>query len=241
MRNVVRKLKKMKKAIIILIMATTGFSSCKQRGKSTPDIVDIETSDSVKNVQNKKSFNDKDIYTKYVYIDSNGKNLIIKNGFPRGGMKYTDRNGDVYNYVVFWTQLINETDNPLELRMDFPVNSYKVPSSLGEYYKVLIPADTMTFEKFPLFLYGLTNLESYFDNNIHKSASLNRTINPKESNGFYIVILGLTEGAHGTMRSQVHTTSIQTYKSGEQPTKVCSFRHLLSDAEKESKGSTAAR
>ena len=191
----------MKKNIIILIIATTGLFSCKQRSKSKPDIVDIETSDSVKNVQNKKAFNDKDIYTKYVYIDSNGKSLIIKNGFPRGGMKYTDRNGDIYNYVVFWTQIINETDNPLELRMDFSVNSYEVPSLPGEYYKVLIPADTMTFEKFPLFNYGLTNLESFLNNNIHKSASLKRTINPKESNGFYVVILGSTEGAHGTMRT----------------------------------------
>ena len=184
-----------------MIIATTGLFSCKQRSKSKPDIVDIETSDSVKNVQNKKAFNDKDIYTKYVYIDSNGKSLIIKNGFPRGGMKYTDRNGDIYNYVVFWTQIINETDNPLELRMDFSVNSYEVPSLPGEYYKVLIPADTMTFEKFPLFNYGLTNLESFLNNNIHKSASLKRTINPKESNGFYVVILGSPEGAHGTMRT----------------------------------------
>ncbi len=184
-------------------MATTGFSSCKLGGKSTPDIVEIETSDSVKNVQNIKSFNDKDIYTKYVYTDSNGKNLTIKNGFPRGGMKYTDRNGDVYNYVVFWTQLINETDNPLELRMNFPINSYEVPSSLGEYYKVLIPDDTMTFEKFSLPIYGLTNLESFLNNNIHKSASLKRTINPKESNGYYVVILSSTEGAHGTMRTEL--------------------------------------
>src|SRR5580698_6523283 len=75
--------------------------------------------------------------TKYEYTDSIGKRLIIKNGFPRGGMKYTDRNADIYNYVVFWTQIINETNNPLELRIDFPVNSYEVPSLPSEYYKVL--------------------------------------------------------------------------------------------------------
>jgi hypothetical protein len=102
---------------------------------------------------------------------------------------------------VFWTQIINETDNPLELKMDFPLDSYKVPSLKGKYYKVLIPADTMTLEKFPMFNYGLTNLESLLDNSIHKSASLKRTINSKESNGFYVVILCLTKGAHGTMRT----------------------------------------
>jgi hypothetical protein len=87
--------------------------------------------------------------------------------------------------------------------MDFPLNSYEVPSLPSKYYKVLIPNDTMTFEKFPLFLYGLTNLKSYLDNNIHKSTSLNRTINPKESNGFYTVILCLTEVAHGTIRTEL--------------------------------------
>lgn len=193
----------MKKIILILIIVTTGFFSCKQSNKSTPAIVATEISDSKKNIQNKKALNNKDIYTEYKYTDSDGKNIIIQNGFPRGGTKYTDKNGDNFNYAVFWTQIINETDNPIELKMDFPLNSYKVPSLPGEYYKVLIPADTMTLEKFPLFLYGLTNLESYLDNNIHKSASLKRTIQPKESNGFYAVILCLTEGAHGTMRTEL--------------------------------------
>lgn len=182
-------------------MATAELLSCRQPRKSTPNTVEIKTSDSVKNVQNKQAFHDKDIYTKYVYTDSNDKCLIIENGFPRGGMKYTERNGDIYTYVVFWTQIINETDNALELRMDFPVNSYEFPSSPGEYYKVLIPADTMTFEKFSLPIYGLNNLESFLNNNINKPASLKRTINPKESNGFYIVMLASTEGAHGTMRT----------------------------------------
>lgn len=71
----------------------------------------------------------------------------------------------------------------------------------GKYYKVLIPADTMTLEKSPMFNYGLKNIESFLDNNIHKSASLKRTINLKESSGFYVVILCSLEGAHGTMRT----------------------------------------
>jgi hypothetical protein len=59
----------------------------------------------------------------------------------------------------------------------------------------------MTFDKEPLFNYGLTDLESFLDNSIHKSSSLNRTIYPKESSGFYDVMLCLLEGAHGTMRT----------------------------------------
>jgi hypothetical protein len=172
----------MKNAIIILVMATAGLFSCRQGSKSTNQ-------------------NGKDIYTKYEYADSIGKRLIIQNGFPRGGMKYTDPNGEVYGYVVFWTRIINETDNPLELKIDFPVDSYEVPSLPGKYFKILVPPDTMTLDKFPLFNYGLIDLESFLDKSIHRSSSLNRTINPKESSGFYIVMLCLMEGAHGTMRT----------------------------------------
>ncbi|MEO6963650.1 MAG: hypothetical protein ABIY90_16890 [Puia sp.] len=138
---------------------------------------------------------------KYGYTDSMGASLIIQNSFPRGGTKYTDPDGGVYNYVIFFTRLINETDNPLELKINFPVNSYEVPSLPGKYFKILIPPDTMTLDKEPLFNYGLTDLESFLNKGIHKSSSLKRTINPKESSGFYVVMLSLIEGAHGTMRT----------------------------------------
>ncbi len=132
---------------------------------------------------------------KYEYTDSNGKSLIIQNSFPKGE-PYTDPNGKEYFKAMFWTRIFNETDNPLELTIDFPVDSYEVPGSPGKYRKVLVPPDTMTIDKEPLYNYGLTGLKSFLDNNIHKPSSLKRTINPKESSGFYVVILSLmTEGA----------------------------------------------
>jgi len=167
-------------------MATTGLCSCGQGSKSTPETVDIETYNSVR---------------KYEYADSMGKRLIIENGFPKGGMKYIDPNGDSYNYIVFWTRIINETGNILELNMNVPVDSYEVPSLPGKYYKVLIPTDTMTLEKIPLFNYGLTGLESFLDNNIHKPPSLKRTINPKESSGFFVVKLSLTTEGGAILRT----------------------------------------
>lgn len=87
------------------------------------------------------------------------------------------------------------------MKIHFTVDSYEVPSLPGKYYKILVPPDTMTLDKFPLVNYGLTDLESFLDNSIHKPSSLKRTINPKETSGFYVVILGLVEGAHGTMRT----------------------------------------
>jgi hypothetical protein len=41
---------------------------------------------------------------------------MIQNGFPRGE-GYTDPKGKEYFKVIFWTRLINETDNPLELKI----------------------------------------------------------------------------------------------------------------------------
>ena len=85
--------------------------------------------------------------------------------------------GEIYNYVVFWTRIMNETDNALELNINFPLNSYEIPSLTGKYYEILIPSDTMTIEKSPLYLYGLSNFETFLNNNIHKESNLKRTIN----------------------------------------------------------------
>ena len=169
--------KKMGKSILLIIIATAGLVSCKQGSKSKPETVEIETINSVR---------------KYEYTDSNGKLLIIQNSFPKGAT-YIDPNGKEYFKVIFWTRIINETDNPLELKIDFPVDLYKVPGLRGSYYKILIPSDTMTIDKEPLYDYGMTGLKSFLDNNIHKPSSLKRTINPKESSGFYVVLLSLTK------------------------------------------------
>jgi len=194
----------MKKNILILILLAHLLFSCKQGKESMKDKAEAETFHSVKNDPIKKglsTISKKDIYTKYEYNDSKGASLIIQNSFPRGGMKYAGPNNEVYNYAVFWTRIINETDNILELKMDFPINSYEVPSLPGKYFKILVPPDTMVPEKAPLFNYGLTNLESFLDKNIYKAASLKRTINSKESTGFYVVMLCVIEGAKGTLRT----------------------------------------
>jgi hypothetical protein len=169
-------------------------------GQNKPDLPKENIKSQTKDIVTSSGSNEK-YHTKYEYTDSMGKSLIIQNSFPRGGIKYTDPTREVYMYAIFWTRIVNETDNPLELKIHFTVDSYEVPSLPGKYYKILVPPDTMTLDKFPLVNYGLTDLESFLDNSIHKPSSLKRTINPKETSGFYVVILGLVEGAHGTMRT----------------------------------------
>ena len=193
---------KMKQNILILIIATTGLFSCEQRSKSTPDTVNIKTLDSTKNVQSQKpltNHNEKYINTKYEYTESNGARLIIQNSFPKSGINYTDPNGKKYIYAVFWTRIINKTANSLELTINFPLDSFEIPSSSGNYMKLLLPSDTMTIDKEPLYDYGLT-IKSFLDNNRHESSSLKRTINQKSSSAFYVVTLS-NRGVGGTLRT----------------------------------------
>lgn len=172
-------------------MATAGLCSCKQGGKSTPGAVATKTSDSTKNVQGQKPFpkhNRNNFNTKYEYTESNGARIIIQNSFPKSGTHYTDPNGKKYIYAVFWTRVINETVNPLELIIDLPFDSFEFPPSSGNYMKLLLPSDTLTIEKEPLYDYGLA-LKPFLDSNRHKSSSLKRTIDPKGSTTFYVVTL----------------------------------------------------
>ena len=175
-------------------MATTGLFSCGQANKSKPKTIDTETSISSKRLHNSKYF-----YKEYEYTDSDGKSVIIQNSLPQGG-EYTDPNGKEYFNVKFWTRIINETENPIELAIDFPTNTYEVAFYPGRYFNLLIPPDTMTLDKEPLPDFGISDLKSFFDNNILKPSSLKRTINPKESSGFYVVI-PLEKDLVGTTRT----------------------------------------
>ena len=191
------------------MMVATGFFCSGQSSKSTADSVYVGTdsvyvgtSDSIKNAKNQKPLtkhNENNFNTKYEYTESNGARLIIQNSFPKSGINYTDPNGKKYIYAVFWTQIINETAHPLELTIDFPLDSFEIPSSSGNYMRLLLPSDTMTIDKEPLYDYGLT-IKSFLDNNRYQSSSLKRTIHPKGSSTFYVVTLS-NRGVDGILRT----------------------------------------
>jgi hypothetical protein len=188
--------KKMKKSILIVMMETTGLFCSGQSSKSTPDSVYIGTLDSTKNVQSQMP---EYIDTKYDYTDSTGRSLIIQNSFPKSGTHYTDATGKGYIYAVFWTRIVNETDNTCELTIEFPAESSELPFAPGVYYRLFFPPDTMTIDKGPLYDYGL-DLKSFLDNALSKPSSLKRTLSPKESSAFYVVTLS-NKGVNGTLRT----------------------------------------
>ena len=113
--------------IYTLFLMSVFCSSCKEQNKPDPPKENIKPEN--KDIVTSTASNEK-YHTKSEYTDSMGKRLIIQNGWSRGIM-YTDPDGKKVNKVLFWTRIINETDNPLELKIDFPVDSYEVPSLPG--------------------------------------------------------------------------------------------------------------
>jgi hypothetical protein len=164
-------------------------TSCGGQNNTSPSKENSKSE--TKDVSTSRESDEGKFHTKYEYIDSIGNSLIIQNSGPKG-ILYTDSHGKEYAKATFWTRIINETDNPLELTIDFSGDPYKFPSSVGSsvggYFKIILPSDTMTLDKEDLFNYGLTDLD-FLDNSIDKPSSLKRTINPKKSSGFYVVRL----------------------------------------------------
>ena len=168
-------------------------------GQNKPDLpkenIKPETKDTVTSPGSNEKY-----HTKYEYTDSTGKGLIIQNSFPRGGLTYADPSGKVYVYAIFWTRITNETATPVKCTIDFPADSFELPSSADRYFKLFLPADTMTLEKEHLFNYGLADLKSYLDTGLNRPSSLKRTIDPKESSSFYVITL-FNKGVDGTLRT----------------------------------------
>ena len=138
--------------------------------------------------------------TEFKYTDSTKKGIIVQNSFPKGGQVYTDPTGKDFRYVIFWTRVINETAYPLELTINFPADSFAIPSAPDNYFKLLIPLDTMTLDKEPLFDYGLIGLKSFLDTSLNKPTMLQRTINPKDACLFYVIDLH-HRGVKGVVRA----------------------------------------
>ena len=119
------------------------------------------------------------------YSETASNGVIIQNSFPKGG-PYTGPTKKYFNYsyLVFFTRVINETGNPLDLTVNFSADSIEIPNSPDTFVKLFLPPDTMTLDKQNLFSYGVTELESF-----DKSTSFQRTINPKGDCLFYVVAI----------------------------------------------------
>jgi hypothetical protein len=139
--------------------------------------------------------------TSYQVSKNKSEIVTIQNSFPKGG-GYTDPTGKKLGYVVFWTRVMNKTDTPLELMINFPADSFTTLLRPGSVFKIFLPPDTMKHEKEKLYDFGATGLKSFLDAGVNKPTRLHITINPKEERFFYVgmLILSLPPG-NGAMRT----------------------------------------
>ncbi len=119
------------------------------------------------------------------HTGATSQGVIIQNSFPKGGLRYIDSSGNEFVYVIFWTRVVNETDTPIELTINFPADSFAISTPPHNYLKLFLPPETMTLGKQSLFDYGL-DLKSFLDISFHKPTSLLKTINPKGESVFYV-------------------------------------------------------
>lgn len=119
------------------------------------------------------------------YSETETKGIRIQNSFPKGG-PYTGPTEEYFNYsyLVFFTRIVNETGNPLELTVHFSADPIEIPDSPGTFMKLFLPPEKMTLDRQNLFSYGVTELESFSE-----STRFQRTVDPKDDCLFYVVAI----------------------------------------------------
>ena len=191
----------MYKCLLFSTILMAALSSCGQNSTSsenhTKEIALKESRQKEENQQELLSLLDTYIHKEIKYIDSTGQGLILQNSLPKGGIAingrrgYTSPDGRVFGYGQFWTRIINETAAPLDLTISFPADSFAYSSDAIGYFKLLVPQDTMTLDKLPMFNYGfdIETLRSFLNSNYNKSTTIRRRINPRGACMFYVTLL----------------------------------------------------
>ena len=194
----------MQKKLIILTLTllVIGVCSCGESDQHAQDkaTIDSKTMDTGSSGNSKKTAGnelDPDVYSESKYTDAEGNDIIFQNSFPKGGV-YIDSSGILsggdttgirYGYGVFYTRLINETTEPVEMTLNFPTDSLVLASSPGVYFRLFLPPDTMTVDKLSQYSYGISDLASSLAVSFQKNNLLQRTVDPNETFYFYVVLL----------------------------------------------------
>ena len=157
---------------------------------------------------------------------------------------YTAPNGEKYVKAIFWTQVTNNTDAPLELSINFSENTYdfldSTGSSIARSYKLLVPPDTMKLDRDGLLNFGLSDIGAFVIKSIDKPTSLKRTINPDESRGVYVIRIAImqkedienpqvkprTGGVTRAGFSLIGENLIYTLNGKKYPAGYINFKHL---------------
>ena len=119
------------------------------------------------------------------YSESENNGVIIQNSFPKGG-PYKGHTTKHFNhsYLVFFTRVKNERTKPIELTIRFSGDSVAIPNSPDTYVQLFLPSEKMTWDKHPLFSYGLLDIGGF-----DQPSEYQKIIDPNEETLFYVVAL----------------------------------------------------
>ena len=82
------------------------------------------------------------------YSETENIGIVIQNSYPKGG-SYTGPTTEHYNYsyLVFFTRVINRTDESIDLSVHFSADSTMIPNSPNTFMKLFLPEAKMTLTK----------------------------------------------------------------------------------------------
>lgn len=196
----------MRIALLLAILLVMGITSCRVNNDPIPQNNSQEKQANEQaqvhqaETTTHKQIEEKYIHTKYEYDSGPEGQIVIQNSYPKGGFNYFDSNGQKFTYAVFWTEVSNESQAPLKLKIEFPADSFQLPSDSSIQFNLLLPSETMTAEKIPLIDYGLENLNSVLDSGIGESSASVTILEPKSSHMFYTLALS-NKGVNGVVRA----------------------------------------
>ena len=196
----------MKNHFIILIVILIGILSCNQETHSLIDLIKSKTlkKNELECVQSQidlVDINDEFTFSKYYYLNSDGQQIIIENSLPKGGFLKNIPYSDRRFYAVFWTQIINETDNSIKLTFRIPNKDFELYSSPGTFFNLFISNDTINTEMKYQFNYGL-DIENLIESNRNQKLEINKIIYPKTSSSLFLISL-FNHGVNGPIRTEL--------------------------------------
>ena len=119
---------------------------------------------------------------------SSDEGLIILNSAPKAG-RYIDSHGKEFGYGITRVTLINVSESPCRITIDFPADSFAFISSLGSYVKLFLPPDKIAFSDMRFdnsSWYYNDSLKAFLDADHHTPTTSRATIGAKQERVFYI-------------------------------------------------------
>ena len=184
---------------VIMLLLTTVIQACGEAANSEQNEISetTELADSIDHSDIQDSFYLSFIDSVYTISGLTGGELIIQNSFPKGGghidtnfvVGYKDPFETHYGYGVFWSHLINHSEDQLKFDIRFSSDSLVLEEIPESYFKLYLPTDSMNLKNVMQHNYGIQGLRAYLDTNVHKPSRLEIELKPGESAAFFVASL----------------------------------------------------